>query len=319
MKININKEIQKISDDIYTYRRDFHQNPELSFQEYRTAETISKYLDSFGITHKTNIGETGIVGEIDFGEGPTIALRADMDALPIQEIGDLEYKSKNEGVMHACGHDGHMAILLGAANVLSKNKKIKKGKIRFIFQPAEEGGGGARYMIEDGCLEGVDEIYGLHLWNYQPLGEIGVKEGPIMAAADMFDIIVKGKGGHAAMPHLVIDPIIIASQIILSLQTIISRFLDPVDKALISVTKIHGGNAHNVIEDEVFLSGTVRTFKKDTRDNIERKIKETVKGIAKANRGEAEIKYIIMQGHPPHLPPPPPFSTPPPPTTSSNR
>ena len=166
MKININKEIQKISDDIYTYRRDFHQNPELSFQEYRTAETISNYLDSFGITHKTNIGGTGIIGEIDFGEGPTIALRADMDALPIQETGDLEYKSKNEGVMHACGHDGHMAILLGVANVLSKNKKIKKGKIRFIFQPAEEGGGGARYMIEAGCLEGVDEIYGLHLWNY---------------------------------------------------------------------------------------------------------------------------------------------------------
>ena len=192
MKINIRQEIQQISDNIYRYRRNFHKYPELSFQEYRTADTISKYLDSFGITHKTQVGKTGIIGEINFGEGPTIALRADMDALPIQETGDLEYKSQNEGVMHACGHDGHMAILLGAANVLSNNKKIKKGKIRFIFQPAEEGDGGARYMIKDGCLDGVDEIYGLHLWNYQPLGEVGVKDGPIMAAADIFDITVKG-------------------------------------------------------------------------------------------------------------------------------
>ena len=172
MKINIKKEIQKISEHIYSYRRDFHQYPELSFQEYRTAETISKHLESFGIEHRTGVGKTGVVGEIVFGDGPTIALRADMDALPIQEVGDLKYKSKNEGVMHACGHDGHMAILLGAANALSKNKKLKKGKVRFIFQPAEEGAGGARYMIKDGCLDQVDEIYGLHLWNYQSVGEI---------------------------------------------------------------------------------------------------------------------------------------------------
>jgi amidohydrolase len=299
MKININKEIQKISGDIYTYRRDFHQNPELSFQEYRTAETISKYLDSFGITHKTNIGETGIVGELDFGEGPTIALRADMDALPIQEIGDLEYKSKNEGVMHACGHDGHMAILLGVANVLSKNKKIKKGKIRFIFQPAEEGGGGARYMIEDGCLEGVDEIYGLHLWNYQPLGEIGVKEGPIMAAADMFDIIVKGKGGHGAAPQGTIDAIVVASHLVTALQTIVSRDTNPLENTVVTIGKISGGENFNVIADQVKLSGTTRAYTEKNRIMIKNRMKDIIDGVSKAFGTEIALNY--KEGYPPTI------------------
>ena len=299
MKININKEIQKISDDIYTYRRDFHQNPELSFQEYRTAETISKYLDSFGITHKTNIGGTGIVGEIDFGSGPTIALRADMDALPIQEIGDLEYKSKNEGVMHACGHDGHMAILLGTANVLSKNKKIKKGKIRFIFQPAEEGGGGARYMIEDGCLEGVDEIYGLHLWNYQPLGEIGVKEGPIMAAADMFDIIVKGKGGHGATPQGTIDAIVVASHLVTALQTIVSRDTNPLENTVVTIGEISGGENFNVIADQVKLSGTTRAYTEKNRIMIKNRMKDIIDGVSKAFGSEIVLNY--KEGYPPTI------------------
>ena len=299
MKININKEIQKISDDIYTYRRDFHQNPELSFQEYRTAETISKYLDSFGITHKTNIGGTGIVGEIEFGAGPTIALRADMDALPIQEIGDLEYKSKNEGVMHACGHDGHMAILLGTANVLSKNKKIKKGKIRFIFQPAEEGGGGARYMIEDGCLEGVDEIYGLHLWNYQPLGEIGVKEGPIMAAADMFDIIVKGKGGHGATPQGTIDAIVVASHLVTALQTIVSRDTNPLENTVVTIGEISGGENFNVIADQVKLSGTTRAYTEKNRIMIKNRMKDIIDGVSKAFGSEIVLNY--KEGYPPTI------------------
>ena len=299
MKININKEIQKISDDIYTYRRDFHQNPELSFQEYRTSETISKYLDSFGITHKTNIGGTGIVGEIEFGEGPTIALRADMDALPIQEIGNLEYKSKNEGVMHACGHDGHMAILLGTANVLSKNKKIKKGKIRFIFQPAEEGGGGARYMIEGGCLEGVDEIYGLHLWNYQPLGEIGVKEGPIMAAADMFDIIVKGKGGHGATPQGTIDAIVVASHLVTALQTIVSRDTNPLENTVVTIGEISGGENFNVIADQVKLSGTTRAYTEKNRIMIKNRMKDIIDGVSKAFGSEIVLNY--KEGYPPTI------------------
>ena len=297
MKINIKKEIQKISEHIYSYRRDFHQYPELSFQEYRTAETITKHLESFGIEHRTQVGKTGVVGEIVFGDGPTIALRADMDALPIQEVGDLKYKSKNEGVMHACGHDGHMAILLGAANALSKNKKLKKGKVRFIFQPAEEGAGGARYMIKDGCLDQVDEIYGLHLWNYQPVGEIGVKNGPIMAAADMFDIIIKGKGGHGATPQGTVDAIVVASNLITMLQTIVSRNTNPLDNTVVTIGEINGGQNFNVIADEVRLTGTTRAYTENNRNMIKKRMQDIIDGVSKSFGAEIVLKY--KEGYPP--------------------
>ena len=297
MKINIKKEIQKISEHIYSYRRDFHQYPELSFQEYRTAETISKHLESFGIEHRTEVGKTGVVGEIVFGDGPTIALRADMDALPIQEVGDLKYKSKNEGVMHACGHDGHMAILLGAANALSKNQKLKKGKVRFIFQPAEEGAGGARYMIKDGCLDEVDEIYGLHLWNYQPVGEIGVKNGPIMAAADMFDIIIKGKGGHGATPQGTVDAIVVASNLITMLQTIVSRNTNPLDNTVVTIGEINGGQNFNVIADEVRLTGTTRAYTENNRNMIKKRMQDIIDGVSKSFGAEIVLKY--KEGYPP--------------------
>ena len=299
MKINIKKEIQKISEHIYSYRRDFHQYPELSFQEYRTAETISKHLESFGIEHRTGVGKTGVVGEIVFGDGPTIALRADMDALPIQEVGDLKYKSKNEGVMHACGHDGHMAILLGAANALSKNQKLKKGKVRFIFQPAEEGAGGARYMIKDGCLDQVDEIYGLHLWNYQPVGEIGVKNGPIMAAADMFDIIIKGKGGHGATPQGTVDAIVVASNLITMLQTIVSRNTNPLDNTVVTIGEINGGQNFNVIADEVRLTGTTRAYTENNRNMIKKRMQDIIDGISKSFGAEIVLKY--KEGYPPTI------------------
>ena len=299
MKLNIREEIQKISADIYEYRRDFHKYPELSFQEYRTAETISKYLDSFGITHKTKVGKTGVVGEIDFGAGPTIALRADMDALPIQETADLKYRSKNDGIMHACGHDGHMAILLGTAKVLSRNKKIQKGKIRFIFQPAEEGDGGARYMINDGCLDGVDEIYGLHLWNYQPLGEVGVKDGPIMAAADMFDIIVKGRGGHGAAPQGTVDAVVVASQLVSVFQTIVSRNTNPLDNTVVTIGKIHGGQNFNIIADEVTLSGTTRAYTEANRSMIKNRMEEIISGVSKTFDTEIILNY--KEGYPPTI------------------
>ena len=297
MKINIKKEIQKIREHIFSYRRDFHQYPELSFQEYRTAETISKHLESFGIEHRTGVGKTGVVGEIVFGDGPTIALRADMDALPIQEVGDLKYKSKNEGIMHACGHDGHMAILLGAANALSKNKKLKKGKVRFIFQPAEEGAGGARYMIKDGCLDQVDEIYGLHLWNYQPVGEIGVKNGPIMAAADMFDIIIKGKGGHGATPQGTVDAIVVASNLITMLQTIVSRNTNPLDNTVVTIGEINGGQNFNVIADEVRLTGTTRAYTENNRNMIKKRMQNIIDGVSKSFGAEIVLKY--KEGYPP--------------------
>jgi len=220
-----------------------------------------------------------------------------MDALPIQEVGDLKYKSKNEGVMHACGHDGHMAILLGAANALSKNKKLKKGKVRFIFQPAEEGAGGARYMIKDGCLDQVDEIYGLHLWNYQPVGEIGVKNGPIMAAADMFDIIIKGKGGHGATPQGTVDAIVVASNLITMLQTIVSRNTNPLDNTVVTIGEINGGQNFNVIADEVRLTGTTRAYTENNRNMIKKRMQDIIDGVSKSFGAEIVLKY--KEGYPP--------------------
>ena len=297
MKIKIREEIKNIKDEIYAIRRHFHRYPELSFKEFNTAETISQHLDKFGIAHKKGVGKTGIVGEINFGPGPTIALRADMDALPIQEENNLDYKSLNDGVMHACGHDGHMAILLGAANVLSKNSKLKKGTVRFIFQPAEEGLGGARYMIEDGCLDKVDEIYGLHLWNYQLYGEVGIKDGPVMASADLFDIEVSGKGGHGATPQGTIDAIVVASNLVTMLQTIVSRNTNPLESTVLSIGKIKGGHNFNIISDKVHMSGTTRAYTEENRTMIKQRMKEVIEGVSKSFG--ADIKLNYKDGYPP--------------------
>ena len=297
MKIKIREEIKNIKDEIYTIRRHFHRYPELSFKEFNTAETISQHLDKFGIVHKKGVGKTGIVGEINFGPGPIIALRADMDALPIQEENNLDYKSLNDGVMHACGHDGHMAILLGAANALSKNSKLKKGTVRFIFQPAEEGLGGAKYMIEDGCLDKVDEIYGLHLWNYQLYGEVGIKDGPVMASADLFDIEVSGKGGHGATPQGTIDAIVVASNLVTMLQTIVSRNTNPLESTVLSIGKIKGGHNFNIISDKVHMSGTTRAYTEENRTMIKQRMKEVIEGVSKSFG--ADIKLNYKDGYPP--------------------
>tara|TARA_B100001093_G_scaffold463995_1_gene480512 strand:+ start:783 stop:1949 length:1167 start_codon:yes stop_codon:yes gene_type:complete len=297
MKIKIREEIKNIKDEIYTIRRHFHRYPELSFKEFNTAETISQHLNNLGISHKKGVGKTGIVGEINFGPGPTIALRADMDALPIQEVNNLDYKSLNDGVMHACGHDGHMAILLGAANALSKNSKLKKGTVRFIFQPAEEGLGGAKYMIEDGCLDKVDEIYGLHLWNYQLYGEVGIKDGPVMASADLFDIEVSGKGGHGATPQGTIDAIVVASNLVTMLQTIVSRNTNPLESTVLSIGKIKGGHNFNIISDKVHMSGTTRAYTEENRTMIKQRMKEVIEGVSKSFG--ADIKLNYKDGYPP--------------------
>ena len=297
MKIKIREEIKNIKDEIYTIRRHFHRYPELSFKEFNTAETISQHLDKFGIAHKKGVGKTGIVGEINFGPGPIIALRADMDALPIQEENNLDYKSLNDGVMHACGHDGHMAILLGAANALSKNSKLKKGTVRFIFQPAEEGLGGAKYMIEDGCLDKVDEIYGLHLWNYQLYGEVGIKDGPVMASADLFDIEVSGKGGHGATPQGTVDAIVVASNLVTMLQTIVSRNTNPLESTVLSIGKIKGGHNFNIISDKVHMSGTTRAYTEENRTMIKQRMKEVIEGVSKSFG--ADIKLNYKDGYPP--------------------
>ena len=288
--MNIRPEVEAIKDILIQWRRDFHQYPELGFEEHRTSSIIAETLISFGMSPKTGVGKTGVTADLNFGEGPTIALRADMDALPMQETSGLSFSSKHDGVMHACGHDGHMAMLLGAAKILSQMDKELTGTIRFIFQPAEEGEGGARYMIEDGCLEGVDEIYGIHVWNYQPVGEVGTKEGPILAAADLFDIIIKGVGGHGATPQGTVDAVIVAAHLIQALQTIVSRNTNPLESTVITIGEINGGHNFNIIADKVRLAGTTRAYTKENRSMIQRRMQEIIDGIAKSFGAEITVK-----------------------------
>ena len=300
MKINIRKEIQEIEESIISARRDFHMHPELAFNEHRTAEIVSKKLNSFGLKIEKGIGKTGVVGILEgHSSSKTIALRADMDALPIQETNNVEYKSKNDGIMHACGHDGHTAILLGAAEALSKKKHLINGNIKFLFQPAEEGHGGARYMINDGALDNVDEIYGLHLWNYQKYGTVGVKTGPIMAAADIFDITINGKGGHGAAPQGTKDAVVIASNLIQTFQTIISRNTNPIESTVITIGSINGGYNFNIIADTVTLKGTTRAYTEKNRQLIKSRMKDIIKGTEKIF--DCEIKLNYENGYPPTI------------------
>lgn len=297
--MNIRKEIKDIEKNIIKWRRDFHQYPELSFDEHRTSSVIGEELRGMGLIPTMNVGRTGVTADLKFGEGPIIALRADMDALPIQETSGLDFMSKNDGVMHACGHDGHMAMLLGAARALTQTKNSLNGTIRFIFQPAEEGKGGAKYMIEDGCLNGVNEIYGIHVWNYQPIGEVGVKEGPVMAAADMFDITIKGIGGHGAAPQGTVDSIVVASSLIQAFQTIISRNTNPLESTVITIGKINGGHNFNIIADEVTLSGTARAYTEENRNLIKERMANIIEGISKTYN--AEILFEYKDGYPPTI------------------
>ena len=297
--MNIRKEIKEIEKMIIDWRRDFHQFPELSFQEHRTGDVIADELRSMGLEPKVKVGKTGVTADLKFGNGPVIGLRADMDALPIQETSGLPFSSQNDGVMHACGHDGHMAMLLGAAKALTQKDNQYNGTVRFIFQPAEEGEGGARYMIEDGCLEGIDEIYGIHVWNYQPVGEVGVKDGPVLAAADMFDIKIKGIGGHGAAPQGTVDSVVVASYLVQALQTIVSRNTNPLESTVISIGKINGGNNFNIIADEVSLSGTARAYSEENRNLIKTRMEEVIKGVEKTYN--ANITFDYKDGYPPTI------------------
>ena len=297
--MNIRQEIINIKDSIIHWRRDFHQYPELAFNEYRTGDVIAKELRSMGLEPKEKVGKTGVTADLKCGDGPVIAIRADMDALPIEETSGLDFSSKNKGVMHACGHDGHMAMLLGAAKILSENRNKYNGTVRFIFQPAEEGEGGARYMIDDGCLNGVDEIYGIHVWNYQPVGEVGIKDGPVLAAADMFDIKVRGIGGHGAAPQGTVDAIVVSSHLVQALQTIVSRNTNPLESTVITVGKINGGHNFNVISEEVSMSGTARAYTEKNRKLIKHRMKEVIDGISKTYNAEIILDY--KDGYPPTI------------------
>ena len=297
--MNIRQEIINIKDSIIHWRRDFHQYPELAFNEYRTGDVIAKELRSMGLEPKEKVGKTGVTADLKCGDGPLIAIRADMDALPIEETSGLDFSSKNKGVMHACGHDGHMAMLLGAAKILSENRNKYNGTVRFIFQPAEEGEGGARYMIDDGCLNGVDEIYGIHVWNYQPVGEVGIKDGPVLAAADMFDIKVRGIGGHGAAPQGTVDTIVVSSHLVQALQTIVSRNTNPLESTVITVGKINGGHNFNVISEEVSMSGTARSYTEKNQKLIKQRMGEVIDGIAKTYNAEIILDY--KDGYPPTI------------------
>ena len=296
--MRIHAKIAPLKNTIINTRRDFHKYTELSFKEFRTSKIVAEKLKNFGIETKKNIGKTGVVGILK-GEknGPTIALRADMDALPIQETNDISYKSVNKGIMHACGHDAHTAMLLGAAEALSKMRHEIKGEIRFIFQPAEEGFGGAKYMIKDGAIDNVDEIYGMHVWNYQKSGTVGVQSGPVMAAADIFTIEINGIGGHGAAPQGTVDSIVVASHLIQSLQTIVSRNTNPLESTVVTIGQINGGYNFNIIADKVILNGTARSYTNNNKTIIKKRMKEIINGIEKMYN--AKIKLNYKDGYPP--------------------
>ena len=301
----VSNSINQMYEEMKTWRQDLHRIPEIGLEEYETSQYIKSKLSEFKIEFKEGYANTGIVARIKGSKGNSdrsIGLRADFDALPMPEKNDFDHKSTKEGMMHACGHDGHTSMLLGAAKYLSENNDFD-GNVYLIFQPGEEGFAGGEKMIQDGMFNDfkIDEVYALHNWPELPLGSIGVNSGPMMAAVDEFDIIVKGKGGHAAIPQLAIDPVVIASQIVLAVQTIVSRSTDPVDKALISITKISGGTAYNVIDDSVKMGGTIRTFKPETRAFYEKKLNEISSGIAKANGADADVEFHLINKYPPTI------------------
>ncbi|HEU4744732.1 MAG TPA: M20 family metallopeptidase [Anaerolineales bacterium] len=283
-------------------RRDFHMHPELGFREIRTGGIVAKELESLGIEVTKGVGKTGVVGLLEGTKpGPTLLLRFDMDALPITEETGAEYASQNQGVMHACGHDGHTAIGLTVAKILHAHRDQLEGTIKFCFQPSEEGNngeeaGGAEMMMRDGLLEGphVDMSLSLHLWNEKPLGWLGVTKGPIMAGADIFTVRVTGRGGHGAIPDAAVDPIVAAANIVNALQTIVARNVSPLDTAVLSVTNIHGGTAFNVIPPEVKLEGTIRTFDEAVRQKVVERFEKIARGVGEGMgcQVEMEIKRI---------------------------
>ncbi|KAJ1432476.1 peptidase, M20D family [Ochromonadaceae sp. CCMP2298] len=298
-------EVVEIFDEIVTNRRWFHAHPELSFEEVQTAAKIVEILRSYGIEEIfEGVGRTGVVALIrGASEGPCVALRADIDALPVLETAKVEYVSQNSGVMHACGHDGHIAGLLAAAKVLWGQRQTLRGCVKLLFQPAEEGYGGAREMIKEGVLEEgnlgprVDSVYGIHLWSFLGLGNIGCQEGPIMAASDKFVITVKGKGGHGAAPQGTVDAIVEAAAVVTSLQTIVSRNKDPLDSGVVTCGMIKGGYGYNIIADKVEITGTSRSFTPQTQALIKERMGCICCGVAQTYGGEIDLEYV--HGYPP--------------------
>ncbi len=286
--------VAEMHDEITGWRRHLHTIPEILYDVHETAAFVTERLKEFGCDEVvTGIGRTGVVGIIkgNLGDGPTVGMRADMDALPLNEISGKPWASKTPNKMHACGHDGHTAMLLGAAKYLAETRNFK-GSVAVIFQPAEEGGAGGDAMVKDGMMDrfGIKTVFGMHNMPGMPVGQFAIRPGPLMAATAEFWITVKGKGGHAAMPHKSIDPIVIGSQIVTALQTIVSRTTDPLDSLVVTVTKFHGGDAFNIIPEQVELNGTIRMLRNEVGEAAAERMREICEGVAAAHGGSAEVR-----------------------------
>jgi IAA-amino acid hydrolase len=287
------EEARSIRDWITDIRRTLHMYPEVLYEEVRTGEVVRHVLDQLGIRSTFPVAKTGIVATVGTGASPCVALRADMDALPIHEEVELEFRSRIPGRMHACGHDCHTAMLLGAARLLKRRESSLRGTVKLIFQPAEEGGAGGKLMCDEGALSNppVDRIFGLHVWPYLPTGMIGSRAGALMAAAGIVDITVVGKGGHAAFPHMAIDPVAAAAKIVTELQTIVAREVDPLEAAVLTIASIHGGEAFNVIPSEVRMMGTIRSLTLEGLQFLQQRVREIATQVAAANRCEAVVSF----------------------------
>ena len=299
--MNIRPEIAARQGELTAFRRDIHRHPETAFEEVRTADIVAEKLESWGLDVHRGLGKTGVVGTLRAGDSNrAIGLRADMDALPVDELNSFDHRSVNDGKMHACGHDGHTTMLLGAARYLAENRDFN-GTIHFIFQPAEEMYGGAKYMIEDGLFEKfpVEGVWGMHNMPGLPAGHFSVASGPVMAAADEYRVQITGVGGHAAFPHHAIDPVYIASEIIVALQTIASRRVDPLGSVVVSTTVLRAGNAGNVIPESAEMMGSARAFTIEMQDEIEGSIRRIAEGVAAAHGATAEVEYT--RGYPPTI------------------
>ncbi len=297
MATDFHAAVLALKDEMIARRRDLHRHPELAFEEVRTAGIVAAELQALGLEVQTGVGRTGVVGVLEGShDGPTVLVRADMDALPIHEENQTDYVSTVAGKMHACGHDGHVSMGLAVARVLSAQRERLHGRVKFVFQPAEEIGGGARAMIADGVLENPrpDVSLGLHLWNNLPVGKVGVTPGPCMSAADDWHCVINGAGGHGASPHQTQDPITAAAQVITALQTITSRNVDPLDTAVVSVGMIRGGEAFNVIPSVVEMKGTLRTYRKATQELVRARLQAICEGVAEALGCRAEVTITPM-------------------------
>jgi amidohydrolase len=297
----LKSDIDELVPDMVALRRDLHEHPELAFEEVRTSGIVAQRLRSLGLEVQTGVAKTGVVGLLRGSASQpgakTIAIRADMDALPIYEMNEIDYRSTIDGKMHACGHDGHTSIALAVADILSKRRAELTGNVKFIFQPAEEAIGGAEPMVKEGAMEGVDGIIGLHLISDYPTGRVGVRSGTIFASADKFVLTVRGKGGHAAMPETAVDPIVVAAYIITALQTLISRETSPFSPAVITIGKVEAGTAFNIIPETAELHGTMRAFSAEHREKMLRRISEVALGVASAMGASCDVS--VLGGCPP--------------------